>query len=51
MLDLENIINEVVANYTEKEVSSTKENVDALLEEITIQNGVAKLNMIAWDQQ
>jgi len=51
MKGLENTINEVAATISEKAVATTKKNVDALLEEVTGQNGMAKLIMIAWDQQ
>ena len=51
MTGLERMINEVASSLSEKEISTTKKNVDTLLEEITVQNGAAKLIMIAWDQQ
>lgn len=50
MIDLENVINEVISTLSEDEISKTKVNADALLQEITI-HGTAKLIMIAWDQK
>lgn len=50
MLDLEHTINEVASNLSEKEISATKTNADALLNEFRT-HGEAKLIMIAWDQQ
>jgi hypothetical protein len=50
MIDLEHTINEVASSLSEKEISTTKANADALLSEIKI-HGEAKLIMIAWDQQ
>lgn len=50
MIDLEHTIIEVASNLSEEEISATKTNADALLNEINT-HGSAKLIMIAWDQQ
>ena len=41
MLDLEHTINEVASNLSEKEISATKKNAEALLNEFEI-HGTAK---------
>jgi hypothetical protein len=51
MTDLENVICEVASMISEKEISDKRNNVQGLLEELTSQNGMAKLIMIAWDRQ
>ncbi len=51
MSDLDSIIHEVASSISLEQVSAKKDNAQLLLEEITIQNGTAKLIMIAWDQQ
>jgi hypothetical protein len=51
MKDLENTIKEVASNLSEKTISTTQRNVDALVEELADQNGIDALKMIAWDQQ
>ena len=49
MADLDHIINEVSANLSEQTISTTQANVDTLL--IEVGYGMAKMQMIAWDQQ
>lgn len=50
MIDLEHTILEVASNFSENEVATTQKNVEALSQEISTQDGMAKLIMIAWDQ-